>query len=52
VDGLEGEAVAFPLSSTGCGMSVFNLLLAWEDCTGETTWSGFAFGLIGGGGKW
>jgi hypothetical protein len=37
VDGLEGEVVAFPLSCTGCGISTFNLLLAFEDCTGETT---------------
>ena len=37
VDGLEGEATAFPLSCTGCGISVFNLLLACEDCTSETT---------------
>jgi hypothetical protein len=36
VDGLEGETAAFPLSCTGCGISVFNLLLACEDCTGET----------------
>jgi hypothetical protein len=50
VDGLEGEVVAFPLSSTGCRTSVFSLLLACEDCTGETTWEICALGLIGGGG--
>jgi hypothetical protein len=38
VNGLEGEFIAFPLSSTGCGTSIFSLLLAWEDCTIETTW--------------
>jgi hypothetical protein len=49
VDGLEGQAIAFPLSSTSCGMSVFNLLLAWEDCIGEAPWVSCTFGLTGGG---
>jgi hypothetical protein len=38
VDGLEGEFIAFPFSGTSCRMSVFNLLLVWEDCTGKATW--------------
>jgi hypothetical protein len=37
VDGLEGEATSFPFPYTCCGILVFNILLACEDCTGETT---------------
>ena len=46
LEGEEGGAVDFPLSRAWWA-SVFNLLLAWEDCTGE--WSGvaWAMGLIG-----
>jgi hypothetical protein len=36
VDGLEGEGTTFPFSCTCCGISVFNLFLACEDCIGET----------------
>jgi hypothetical protein len=44
----EGEAVAFPLSNAWWA-SVFNLLLAWEDCVGK--WLGVAWimGFKGGG---
>ena len=51
MDGLEGEATTFPLSSTSFGMSIFNLFLAWEDCTSEATWVACEFGLtrFGGG---
>ena len=34
LEGEEGEAVAFPLSRAWWAL-FFNLLLAWEDCTGE-----------------
>jgi hypothetical protein len=46
LEGEEGVAVAFPLSRAWWA-SIFNILLAWEDCTGE--WSGVAWkmGLIG-----
>ena len=44
---LEGLATPFPLSNSGSGMEVFSLLLAWEDYTGEATWSAWAFGLNG-----
>jgi hypothetical protein len=37
VDGLEWETASSPLSYIGCGISVFNLLLAFKDCIGETT---------------
>jgi hypothetical protein len=40
LEGEEGAAVAFPLSSAWLA-SVFNLLLAWEDCIGE--WFGAAW---------
>jgi hypothetical protein len=42
--------ISFPLSYTGSGTSVFNILLECDDCTGETTWDILEFGLIGGGG--
>jgi hypothetical protein len=34
LEGEEGAAVDFPLSSVWCAY-VFNILLAWEDFTGE-----------------
>jgi len=37
VEGEEGETTTFALSCTGRGISIFNLLLAYEDWTGETT---------------
>jgi hypothetical protein len=48
LEGEEGEVVAFPLSSTWWA-SVFNLLLAWEDCAGEWSGAAWAMGLTGGG---
>jgi hypothetical protein len=51
VDGLEGEATTFPLSSVGCRISILSLLLACEDCTSEATWEICALGLTGGGGN-
>jgi hypothetical protein len=50
VNGLEGEVVTFPLSGTICEMSVFNLLLAWEDYTGDASWVACTIGLTRGGG--
>jgi hypothetical protein len=37
IDGMEGEVVDFPLSCTGCEISVFNILLVCEDYICETT---------------
>ena len=39
LEGEKGETMAFHLSGAWWA-SVFNLLLAWEDCTGE--WAGAA----------
>jgi hypothetical protein len=44
----EGETLAFPLSGAWQA-SVFNLLIAWEDCTGEWTREACTILLIGGG---
>jgi len=51
LDDLEAVATLFPLSCIGLGASVINLLLAWEDCMGETTWSAWEIGFFGGG-RW
>jgi hypothetical protein len=48
-DGEEGEAMAFHLSGAWWA-SVFNLLLAWEDCIGECAWETWTIWLTGGGG--
>ena len=50
LEDLEGLATSFPLSNSSSGMEAFNLFLAWEDYTGETTRSTWEFGLNGGGG--
>jgi hypothetical protein len=46
LEGEEGEAVDFPLSSAWWAL-VFNLLLAWEDCTGEWSWEDWTMGFKG-----
>jgi hypothetical protein len=48
LEGEEGAIVDFPLSRAWWA-SVFNLFLAWEDCTGEWSWATWEMGLIGGG---
>jgi hypothetical protein len=51
LEGEEGVVVAFPLSSAWWD-SIFNILLAWEDCTGEWLGEAWAMGLTDeGGGK-
>jgi hypothetical protein len=50
-ESLEGEEVAattFPLLGAWWA-SVFNLFLAWEDCTGECARASWKIELIGGG---
>jgi hypothetical protein len=47
-EGEEGVAVDFPLSGAWWA-SVFNLFLAWKDCTGEWTGEVWKILLIGGG---
>ena len=47
-EGEEGAAIAFPLSGAWWD-SVFNLLLVWEDCTGEWAWEAWTILLTGGG---
>jgi hypothetical protein len=47
LEGEEGAAVDFPLSRAWWA-SVFNILLAWEDFTGEWSVATWTMGLIGG----
>jgi hypothetical protein len=49
LEGEEGAAVDFPLSNSWWAL-VFNLLLAWEDFTGEWLGAAWEMGLTGGGG--
>jgi hypothetical protein len=48
-EGEEGVETTFPLSGSWWD-SVFNLFLAWEDCTGECAGESWTIGLSGGGG--
>jgi hypothetical protein len=48
MEGEEGATLSFPLSSA-CWASVFNLFLAWEDCTGEWLGASWTMGFKGGG---
>jgi hypothetical protein len=48
LEGEEGVAVDFPLSRAWWA-SIFNLFLAWEDCTGEWSGESWKMGLIDGG---
>jgi hypothetical protein len=47
-EGEEGETMAFPLSNAWWD-SVFNLLIAWEDFTGEWLGESWTIGFKGGG---
>ena len=49
LEGEEGEASTFPLSGAWWD-SIFNLFLAWEDCTGECAGEAWKIWLTGGGG--
>jgi len=49
MDGLEGEVVDFHLSCIDCGISIFNIFLAFKDYTGERAWEIWALGLTSGG---
>jgi hypothetical protein len=48
LEGEEGAGVTFPLSNAWRAL-VFNLLLAWEDCTGEWLGATWAMGFKDGG---
>jgi hypothetical protein len=47
LEGEEGATMDFPLSRAWWA-SLFNILLAWEDCTGEWSGATWTMGLIGG----
>jgi hypothetical protein len=47
-EGEEGETIAFPLSKPWWAL-VFNILLAWEDFTGEWLGETWTMGFKGGG---
>ena len=49
LEGEEGEVMAFPSLSRAWWASVFNLLLAWEDCNDKCSGAAWTMGLIGGG---
>jgi hypothetical protein len=48
LEGEEGATMDFPLSSAWWD-SIFNLLLAWEDCTSKWLGATWTMGLKGGG---
>jgi hypothetical protein len=48
LEGEEGAAMDFPLSRAWWTF-IFNLFLAWEDCTDEWSGASWTMGLIGGG---
>jgi hypothetical protein len=48
-EGEEGATTTFPLLGAWWA-SIFNLLLAWEDCTSECVGASWTIWLTGGGG--